>query len=235
MRLRHRAPTWVAVSALLFSTASAQALGSGTAKKQASNSISFVERSLGKVQASMTKASAKKLTPEKRIANGEIFLRNKDYERAIGLFEQVIELHTQGKASVGADANARYWLGEAYFQDKQYLSARRHFRYLAEKGGSPAYTQYAGRSLSRMIDVALRTDKFDKLDEIFALINKLPASDQSGSLQYARGKAFYAKKELAASRSALAPGERELRLGASGSVSARCRDGQRGRAAATSA
>ena len=70
--------------------------------------------------------------------------------------------------------DALFLLGETYFESKQYLSARRVFRQIVERGGERGFANYQSRALARLIDVALRTQDYATLDEVFAKINQLP-------------------------------------------------------------
>jgi tetratricopeptide (TPR) repeat protein len=133
-------------------------------------------------------------TPEERLAVGELSLRQKDYAGAIAVFSQVVELFHQKKASESAHADALYFLAEAYFRDEQLLSARRHYKALAELATRGAYSTYAGRALGRLVDVALRTGRLDGLDFVFAELALLSGEDTSGSLAYAAGKAHFARR-----------------------------------------
>jgi tetratricopeptide (TPR) repeat protein len=194
------------LAALLLSLGvpeTAFALSSSDARGRAQISIQAVETDLPSVQRAAARARAKRLTPAQRIAAGDILYRNKDYDRAIDVFSQVAELFRQGKADAASNADALFLLGESYFHSKQYLSARRQFMELLDKGAQSPYAVYAGRSVSRLVDISLRTDDLKRLDEIFAKLNQLPASDPSGSLQYARGKALFAKKDYDAAKASL--------------------------------
>jgi tetratricopeptide (TPR) repeat protein len=132
---------------------------------------------------------------EERLAVGELLRRNKDYESAIGVFNQVIELFHQGKANETTHADAMFLLAESYFDSDQLPSARRQYRELVRLGDRESYSSYAGRALSRLVDVAMRRDFKDELDFVFEQLDRLRASDTSGSLQYARGKALLAAGE----------------------------------------
>ena len=66
-----------------------------------------------------------------------------------------------------------------------------------------AYGEYIGRSLSRLVDIALRTDDLQSLDYVFARLDSVPQTDKSGSLAYARAKALYARKDYATAKSAV--------------------------------
>lgn len=195
-----------AVGAALLALAAApdaHAISSTAARGQAQIAIQTVEADVGKVSSASVRARRQQVTPTQRIAAADMLFRNKDYERAIDELEKVVELHTQGKAPATAHADALYFLGESYFRTKQYLSARRQFDAIVDRAAQSPYDSYAGRALSRLVDVALRTNNFQNLDAIVAKLNQLPASDATGSLPYARGKAYYAKKDYEASKSAL--------------------------------
>lgn len=204
--MRSRCAQSVALAAALAAlgmSSSAFAIGTTEARGKAQLAIQSVESDMGSVQAAAAKAQHMRTTPEQRIAAGDMLLRTKDYEHAIEVFNQVVELHRQGKVSTDSDADARFLLAQAYFESKQYLSARRYYRSILDKASQSPYDSYAGRSLSRLVDIALRTNNFDSLDDVFQRVGQLPASDATGSLQYARAKAYFAKHEYDQAKSAL--------------------------------
>jgi tetratricopeptide (TPR) repeat protein len=205
MRLRS-AHAWALATALAASAVvrpADAAAGAGEAPGQAQIAIQTVESSVSKVDAAAARARRAAPTPAQRIAAGDMLLRAKDFERAIEEFSKVVELHRQGRAPGTANADGLFWLAESYFKTEQYLSARRHYREILEKASQSPYDSYAGRSLSRLVDVALQTNDYDSLEYVFARLNSLPASDGSGSLQYARGKAFFAKRDYATAKAAI--------------------------------
>ena len=132
-----------------------------------------------------------------------MLLHAKNYDAAIDVLSKVLELNRQGKASEADYADASFLIGEAYFQSRQYLSARRHYREVLDHAARPAYAEYLGRSLSRLVDIALRTDDLQSLDYVFARLDSVPQTDKSGSLAYARAKALYARKDYGAAKSAV--------------------------------
>jgi tetratricopeptide (TPR) repeat protein len=201
----NRAWLWALAATVALTTAEtpAFALKANAARTQAETAVREVEAKVGSVRARVARAHRKSVAVERRIAEGDILLRNKDYERAILTFAQVTELHRQGKAPRFADADATFLLGESYFADGQLLSARREYRRLLERVSDSAYAPFAGRALSRLVDVALRTDDYEGIDGIAAYLEKLPGADQSGSVQYARGKVRFAQGSYDEARSAL--------------------------------
>ena len=142
-------------------------------------------------------------TPAQRVAAGDMLLRTGDYDAAIDQLSKVLELHRQGQMPENAYADASFLIGEAYFQSSQYLSARRHYREILDSAAKPQFGAYAGRSLSRLVDVALRTGDLTSLDYVFARLDSLPVADTTGSLAYARAKALFARRDFNAAKSAI--------------------------------
>ncbi|MCC6666758.1 MAG: tetratricopeptide repeat protein [Polyangiaceae bacterium] len=203
---RALAPRFIAIGAALAALAlsdPAAAISASEARTRAESAIAGVEGGVGNVQKAAARATKQKMTPAQRIAAGDILFRNKDYERSIEVFSQVVELGRQGRADSAAHADGLFYLGESYFKSKQYLSARRAYREILEKSSASPYDSYAGRAVSRLVDVSLRTQNYDVLDEVFAKLSSLPTSDSSGSLQYARGKALFAKKDYDAAKASI--------------------------------
>jgi tetratricopeptide (TPR) repeat protein len=201
MRLRH-AHAWALASALSAGGFSvpATALSSAEAQGRAQTAISSAETDIGKISTALSRAKRHEPTIVERIAAGDMLFHTKDYDRSIEEFSKVLELYRQGKAPQAAHADALFFLGEGYMKTGQYLSARRHYREIVDAAAQSPYDSYAGRSISRLVDIALRTDDLESLDYVFAHLNALPASDSTGSLQYARGKALYAKHDYANAR-----------------------------------
>lgn len=157
----------------------------------------------GVVNIGQTESTRKPPTAEERLAAGDMLLRNKDFPRAILRFNQVLELFRQGRANQASHADALQLAGEAYFLNEQLLSAERVYHELAELAGGEPYQQYAGRALGRLVDIALRTDRLEGLDFVFERLRSLAKDDPSGSLAYARAKAFFARRAYAEAQRAL--------------------------------
>jgi tetratricopeptide (TPR) repeat protein len=189
----------VAVSLLVSATA--YAAKSDDAVNSAKRSIAEATAGATSVEQAIATSKSEERSPEARIADGEILLRTKDYGRAAGVLNQVIEKYPSHPT---AYPDALFLLGETYFESKQYLSARRVYRQLVERGAERGFVNYQSRALARLIDVALRTQDYATLDEVFAKINQLPPTSVEGELAYARGKGLFAKKDYAGAKTALA-------------------------------
>lgn len=198
-----RAPTWLGV--LLVTVTSSSALAdSGELRDRAQAIVGAVESSLPTYARATGEAGRKQSSAVERIAAGEILLRNKDWDRAIDLLNQVLELYQQGKASEAARADAEFMVAEAYLGSEQYLSARRHYLAVLSRAPTEPYGSYAGRSVSRIVDISLRLSDESGLDQVIARLEQLPSSDATGSLQYARAKAYFARGDFAKAREAIA-------------------------------
>jgi len=173
-------------------------------KADAERVIDQVQASVPGIQKRGAVAATPSVSAEARVAAGELSLRNRDWERAIQTFCQVKELFTQGKAAEPAKVDAEFMLGEAYLRSEQHLSAQREFLDIARNGARAPYDAYAGRALSRLVDIALRTNNHGVLESIDSLMAGLPASDATGSMPYARAKFFFAKSSFAKAREAIA-------------------------------
>ncbi len=180
------------------------AAGPSEARDQAGTIVSQAEAGVSEVARRAKGASVRRIQPAERIAGGEILLRNKDWERAIQTLSQVLELADQHKADENSRGDAEFLVAEAYFGSGQLLSARRHFLAVLGRAPTPPYDSYAGRAASRLVDIALRTGSDVGLDEVEAKLRVLPATDSSGSMQYARAKLGYSRNDYARAREAVA-------------------------------
>lgn len=204
VRWRARVRAAAACLALLVTARPGLALRPDEATASAEGMVRRVEAGVGAIRAEATRLAPRSTTPERRIAEGELHLRNRDYERAIQTFCQVDELFRQGKVPAPAHADALFLLGESYFRSEQLLSARRRYLEILDGFRQRAYAPYAGRSLSRLVDIALRTDDPTAVEALAARLADLPDADATGSLQYARGKLAFARQDYATARRELA-------------------------------
>ncbi len=174
---------------------------SADAIADAQRSISGAAQGAGTIEQSIANAKGEQRSPEARIADGEMLLRSKDYDRSAAVFNQIVEKYPTHPT---AYPDALFLLGESYYEGKQYLSARRVYRQVVDRGGERGFSSYQPKALARLIDIALRTKDYATLDEVFAKISQLPPAAVEGELNYARAKGFFAKKDFAGARSALA-------------------------------
>jgi tetratricopeptide (TPR) repeat protein len=189
---------WALSGALLtLSLASAGlALDADEARSQAQQGVTSVRAELARLNTHPTGSDKPRHPPEQLIAVGDLSLRTKDYDQAIDTFSQVVELYRQGKTDRNAHADGLFLLGEAYFESGQLLSARRAYAELVDLANQAPYDAYAGRSLARLVDVALHTGRIDSLPAIAQQASRISARDATGSFEYALGKLSFARGDF---------------------------------------
>jgi tetratricopeptide (TPR) repeat protein len=154
----------------------------------AQRALSAVAHEAPSIQAEIEKARSARMSVEQRLANGELLFRTKDYARASVVLSEIIEEYPDTPSY----PDALFLRGETYFASHEYLSARRDFRQLVERGTEPRFEPYLGKSLARLVDVSIRVNDLSGLDEVFARLNQVPPSQIDVGLTYANGKAYYA-------------------------------------------
>jgi tetratricopeptide (TPR) repeat protein len=185
----------------LIDPAIAQAIDSDDAYASASQTITQVNAGVGSIQQAIQRSRSEARTPAQRIADATLLIGAKDYTRAANVLNEVVEKYPDHPT---AYPDALTLLGETYFRSKQYLSARRVFRQVVDRGSEPRFATYQPKALGRLVDVALRTKDYSSLDEIFASMNKVPPAAVTSGLAYARGKGLFAKKDYGGAKAALA-------------------------------
>ena len=157
----------------------------------ATTEVSAIDREAATVSGAVQKAEAERLTPEQRVANGELLYRSKDYARAGVVFSEILEEFPDTPSYPDA-----LWLrAETYYASHEYLAARRDYRALVDRGSEARFNPYFARALSRLVDVSLRVDDLKGLDDVFARLGQVPPSQVDAGFNYAKGKAYFARKD----------------------------------------
>lgn len=166
---------------------------------KAQSEVNAVANETRSIQAAIEKAKGERYTVEQRLTNGELLYRTKDFARATVVFSEILEEFPDTPSYVDA-----LWLrAETFYAQKEYLSARRDYRQIVDRGGEPRFSPYLGRALARLVDVCLRIDDLSGLDEVFAKLDRVPPSQVDAGLSYAKGKAYYFKRAYTEASSAL--------------------------------
>ena len=176
----------------------ALAIDSDEALTTADQQVKSVTSGVGSIRQQLQKSQAVR-TPEQQIADAVLLMGAKDYDRAAGVLNQVIEKYPDHQT---AYPDALSLLGEVYFRSNQLWSARRVFQKIAASSSEAKYGPYLSKSLARLVDIAMRKRDEALLGEVLASIDKAPASAAS-LLTYARGKAQLAKKDYTSAKSTL--------------------------------
>jgi tetratricopeptide (TPR) repeat protein len=160
---------------------------SDSAIASASLELSSVGAGVGQIQAAVLQSKGE-LTPEQRLANGELLFRNRDFARASVVLSETLEAFPNTPSFPDA-----LWLrGETYYAEGDYLAARRDYKLLVERGSEPRFQAYVGKAIARLVDVSLRLN--DPPELFVPLIEKfgqVPPGQVDAALLYAKGKAYF--------------------------------------------
>jgi len=183
----------IGVPLVLLPTA-ALADSSDEKARSAQADIQQADRDVPSVNASVANARTQLLSPEQRLANGEILYRMKDYDRASVVLGEIVE----GYPNTPSYPDAMFLRGETYYASQQYLSARRDYRQLVDRGGEARFQPYFGKALARLVDVSVRLGDTASLDDVYQRLQQVPPAQVNAGIQYARGKASYFRKDYSA-------------------------------------
>jgi tetratricopeptide (TPR) repeat protein len=163
--------------------------------------LTYVSGRLATVQAAIDQARAERMTPERRLANGELLLLLKDYGPALVVFSEVIEEFPNTPSYPDA-----LWLrGETYYGMHDYLAAGRDYKALIARASESRFQAYLGKALGRVVDVALRLEQ--PPEALAPLVDKfaqVPPAQVDAALLYTKGKAEYRIGALAEASAAFA-------------------------------
>lgn len=190
-RRRNQHGRW-GLLALVFlaESTTAWAASSDKARHLAAEAVSEVETASARLKSSAIARRAPDVAA--LIAASELHLRMKQYDAAIDKLSLVVELRRQGKATAGSDADAQYLLGQAYFATGQFYSAKRHFIEVIDHADEPSHANYGGPAASRLVDIALQTQRIEELPDVLGKVEQMLQRSMSSSLMYARAKALFA-------------------------------------------
>ncbi len=176
----------------------AAAIGSDEALVNAKQQVDGVSAGVNGIRQAVAAAQGTR-SPAQLIADAELLLNSKDYDRASALLNQIIEKYPDNQEAA-ADANSL--LGETYFRSGQLWSARRVFKRILDEQ-NPRFATYQPKALARLVDIAMRKRDDQMLGEVIGMIDKAP-SNATALVAYARGKALLVRKDYAGAKAALA-------------------------------
>ncbi len=141
---------------------------------------------------------------ESRLNDGQALMLLKDYVRAAIVFYDLVE--SKKFASQPGYADAMFNLGEALFFNRNFVDARKYFQRVLDHPRGRAYRKLA---LVRMMQIALNTGDYGKVDQAHARLQKESARP-SPEAEYLWGKTLFARDRLekaARAFSTLRPGD----------------------------
>ncbi|PIE05297.1 MAG: hypothetical protein CSA75_05490 [Sorangium cellulosum] len=120
----------------------AHALDPDDAINSARQTITHHRNTLTDIQTAMRRSYVHERSAAQRLADGDLLLRTRDFERAAMVYNQIIDKYPGHQA---AYAEASFMLGEAYYRSGQMLSAQRAYNRVVEKGSSGRLAAFRSR------------------------------------------------------------------------------------------
>ncbi len=200
MAPRPRLASTATFLAILAAAGFAHAQGPDEAYASAQQSISNYRSSLNNIQNVMARSARRERTAEQRLADGDLLLRTRDYDRAAIVFSQIVEKHPN---NAPVYAEALFLLGETYYRSDQLTSARRVYTRVAQEGRTGRLAAFKPRALARLTDIALRTGDLEALDDLYRRLGESSTGTADALLAYARGRVLLAKKDLSGAKASL--------------------------------
>ncbi len=131
---------------------------------------------------------------EERLTDAELLFNMQDYQRASVLYLDVVENYPRHPGF----PEALYRLAECLFSTRNYYGARSRYREILDRAGQPIFREFVQHALGRLIEIAIRLNQFDGVQEYFSRLSQLPPAQVTSATHYARGRFHYHHEEYAA-------------------------------------
>lgn len=126
---------------------------------------------------------------EERLTDGELFLRLEDYLRAAIILTDIVEHYPTHRAY----PDALFLLGESLLAGGDELGARTRYAEIIDRAGEPAFRPFVQPSLSRLIEIAIRTRDYTNIEKYLAQLQRLESGEWSAATTYFRAKYLYSR------------------------------------------
>lgn len=126
---------------------------------------------------------------EERLTDGELFYRLRDYVRASIIFTDIVDNYPDHAAY----SDALYLLADSLFRAGDYLGARTRFREVISRSGDARFRPFVQRALGRLIEIAIHTDDFEGIEEVFQQLSTLPPAEVEAATTYFRAKYLFSR------------------------------------------
>jgi TolA-binding protein len=124
---------------------------------------------------------------EERLADGELYFRLKDYVRASIILTDVVDSYPRHAAY----PDCLFLLAESLYHAGDYLGARTRFRLIIDRANEGRFRPFLQRTLGRLIEIAIITRDFDRVEDYFERLSQLPTSEIEAATSYFRAKYLY--------------------------------------------
>jgi TolA-binding protein/uncharacterized membrane-anchored protein YhcB (DUF1043 family) len=125
---------------------------------------------------------------DRRLIDAQVLYELKNYEAASIILFDVVDKYPNSPAY----PEALFYLADSLYLKRDFLSSRRYFEKIVERG--PTDRRYQ-ESLQRLIELSLHTGDYSPVDGYIAKLEGLSVEKQSPSVPYVKGKYFYFRKQ----------------------------------------
>ncbi|MBU6161412.1 MAG: tetratricopeptide repeat protein [Myxococcales bacterium] len=120
-----------------------------------------------------------------RLAEAQLRYFLQEWDAAAAMLVEIVE--NREFQSLAGWNDARFYLADSLFEDRNFTLSRSVFEEIVETG-DPEYSLDASR---RLLEIALALNEYDRLDELFASMQQRAGTSATPEISYVRGKALY--------------------------------------------
>jgi hypothetical protein len=177
--------TWLAIAICVTGWSSAV---------QAQSPANDVPADVNALQSELGRLQTEYLRPQRldrnldlagRLAEAQLRYFLQEWDAAAAMLVEIVE--NREFQSLAGWNNARFYLADALFEDRNFTLSRSVFEEIVESGDA----QYSLDASRRLLEIALALNEYDRLDELFASMQQRAGALATPEISYVRGKAFY--------------------------------------------
>ncbi len=132
------------------------------------------------------------LDVEKRVADGELYFRLGDFQRAAVIFLDIVDKYPDHTAY----PNAMFMLAESMFNAKDLYGARTRYIQVLEHAGEKGWSGYQEPSLARLLEVSMKLEDFEGVEQYFSSLDTGASAGMDAVISYTKGKYFFFKDDM---------------------------------------
>lgn len=177
--------TWLAIALCVTGWSSAaQAQSSGT---DLPTEVSSLESELVRLQTEYLRPQRldRNLDLAGRLAEAQLRYFLQEWDAAATMLVEIVE--NREFQSLAGWNDARFYLADSLFEDRNFTLSRGVFEEILESGDA----EYSLDASRRLLEIALALNEYDRLDELFASMQQRAGALATPEISYVRGKAFY--------------------------------------------
>ena len=120
-----------------------------------------------------------------RLAEAQLRYFLQEWDTAAAMLVEIVE--NREFQSLAGWNDARFYLADSLFEDRNFTLSRSVFEEILETGDA----EYSLDASRRLLEIALALNEYDRLDELFASMQQRAGTAATPEISYVRGKALY--------------------------------------------